>query len=79
MRPDEVLLKVHCCGVGNWGEIARAGGWDLGRYPPMALGVEATGVVAGTGGAVASLAAGDSVHRRGVRKIGGVAGPSRLR
>lgn len=61
LRPDEVLLEVRCCGVGNWDEIARTGGWDLGRHPPMALGVEAAGVVAGTGGAVAGLAAGDRV------------------
>ena len=61
LRPDEVLLEVRCCGVGNWDEIARSGGWDLGRHPPMALGVEAAGVVAGTGGAVAGLAAGDRV------------------
>jgi NADPH:quinone reductase-like Zn-dependent oxidoreductase len=54
-----VLLEVRCCGVGNWDDIARAGGWDVGRHPPMALGVEAAGVVAGTGGAVAGLAAGD--------------------
>ena len=52
---------MRCCGVGNWDEIARTGGWDLGQHPPMALGVEAAGVVAGTGGAVAGLAAGDRV------------------
>jgi NADPH:quinone reductase-like Zn-dependent oxidoreductase len=61
LRPDEVLLEVRFCGVGNWDEIARTGGWDLGRHPPMALGVEAAGVVAGTGAAVAGLAAGDRV------------------
>jgi NADPH:quinone reductase-like Zn-dependent oxidoreductase len=61
LRSDEVLLEVACCGVGNWDEIARTGGWDLGRQPPMALGVEASGVVAGTGAAVAGLAAGDRV------------------
>lgn len=59
LRPDEVLLDVRCCGVGNWDDIARTGGWDLRRHPPMALGVEAAGVVAGTGVAVAGLAAGD--------------------
>jgi NADPH:quinone reductase-like Zn-dependent oxidoreductase len=61
LRADEVLLDVACCGVGNWDEIARTGGWDLGRQPPMALGVEAAGVVAGTGAGVAGLAAGDRV------------------
>ena len=58
---DEVLLEVRCCGVGNWDEIARNGGWDLGRQPPMALGVEAAGTVAGTGAAVKGLEAGDRV------------------
>ena len=61
LRPDEVLLGVHACGVGNWDEFARTGNWDLGRKPPMALGVEAAGVVAGTGGAVTGFAAGDRV------------------
>ncbi len=58
---DEVLLEVRCCGVGNWDEIARNGGWDLGRQPPMALGVEAAGTVAGAGAAVKGLEAGDRV------------------
>jgi hypothetical protein len=61
LRPDEVLLEVRGAGVGNWDDIARAGGWDLGRHPPMALGVEAAGVVAETGVAVAGVAAGDRV------------------
>src|SRR5215469_7344270 len=61
LRPDEVLVEVRCCGVGNWDDIARTGGWDLGRQPPMALGVEAAGVVARTGGAVTGFAAGDRV------------------
>jgi NADPH:quinone reductase-like Zn-dependent oxidoreductase len=59
--PDEVLLEVHGCGVENWDDIARSGGWDLGRHPPMALGVEAAGVVAATGAAVVGVAAGDRV------------------
>jgi NADPH:quinone reductase-like Zn-dependent oxidoreductase len=61
LRPDEVLLEVRGCGVGNWDEFARTGNWDLGRQPPMALGVEAAGVVARTGGAVTGFAAGDRV------------------
>jgi NADPH:quinone reductase-like Zn-dependent oxidoreductase len=52
LRSDEVLVEVRCCGIGNWDDIARTGGWDLGRQPPMALGVEAAGVIAGTGAAV---------------------------
>ena len=42
--PGEVLLGVRACGVGNWDEFVRTGGWDTGVQPPMALGVEAAGV-----------------------------------
>ena len=31
LRPDEVLIDVRACGVGNWDEIVRTGGWDVGR------------------------------------------------
>jgi NADPH:quinone reductase-like Zn-dependent oxidoreductase len=44
---DEVLIEMKTAGVGNWDGIVRTGDWDLGRVPPMALGVEAAGVVAG--------------------------------
>jgi NADPH:quinone reductase-like Zn-dependent oxidoreductase len=73
LRPDEVLVEVRSAGVGNWDEIARTGGWDLGRQPPMALGVEAAGVVARTGGAVTGFAAGDRVmtHSLPLRAQGG--------
>jgi hypothetical protein len=43
LRPDEVLIDVRACGVGNWDEFVRTGNWDLGIRPPMALGVEAAG------------------------------------
>ena len=39
--PDEVVISVHAAGVGNWDEIVRVGDWDVGRRPPLALGVEA--------------------------------------
>jgi len=42
---DEVLLEVMAAGVGNWDEFVRAGGWDVGGEPPMALGVEAADIV----------------------------------
>ncbi len=45
-QADEVLLDVQACGVGNWDEFVRTGGWDTGAHPPMALGVEAAGPVA---------------------------------
>jgi NADPH:quinone reductase-like Zn-dependent oxidoreductase len=59
--PDEVVISVHAAGVGNWDEIVRVGEWDVGRRPPLALGVEAAGVVAAVGEDVTSLAPGDEV------------------
>src|SRR5690242_9990373 len=64
LRPlvgDEVLLEVRAAGVGNWDEIVRTGGWEVGAKPPMALGVEAAGVVLAAGPAVADWAPGDEV------------------
>jgi len=61
LRPDEILLDVRACGVGNWDEFVRTGDWDTGARPPMALGVEAAGIVAATGSAVSGLSAGDRV------------------
>ena len=73
LRPDEVLIEVRAAGVGNWDEIARTGGWDLGRQPPMALGVEVAGVVAQAGPAVTGFASGDRVmtHSLPLRAQGG--------
>src|SRR6266699_1940584 len=59
--PDEVVISVRAAGVGNWDEIVRVGGWDVGRRPPLALGVEAAGVVVAVGEEVTSLAPGDEV------------------
>jgi NADPH:quinone reductase-like Zn-dependent oxidoreductase len=59
--PDEVVISVHAAGVGNWDEFVRVGNWDVGRQPPLALGVEAAGVVAAVGDDVTSLAPGDQV------------------
>jgi NADPH:quinone reductase-like Zn-dependent oxidoreductase len=58
---DEVLLDVMAAGVGNWDEFARTGDWDIGPAPPMALGVEAAGVVAAIGDAVDDWRVGDHV------------------
>jgi NADPH:quinone reductase-like Zn-dependent oxidoreductase len=57
----EVLIEVKAAGVGNWDDFARTGGWDLGRAPPMALGVEAAGVVAAVGAGVERWSVGDPV------------------
>ncbi len=76
LRPDEVLIDVQACGVGNWDEFARTGGWDLGVRPPMALGVEAAGLVAAVGDRVTGIAAGDrvTVHSAPLRDQGAWAG-----
>src|ERR671927_1838184 len=61
LAPDEVVIAVQAAGVGNWDEIVRVGGWDVGRPPPLVLGVEAAGVAVAVGEEVTSLAAGDQV------------------
>jgi NADPH:quinone reductase-like Zn-dependent oxidoreductase len=59
--PDEAVISVRAAGVGNWDEFVRTGSWDVGGRPPLALGVEAAGVVAEVGEDVTSLAPGDEV------------------
>jgi NADPH:quinone reductase-like Zn-dependent oxidoreductase len=61
LADDEVLIQVRAAGVANWDEIVRTGGWDVGRGPPMALGVEAAGVVTAIGRMVTDWAPGDEV------------------
>ncbi|MFL5859341.1 MAG: NADP-dependent oxidoreductase [Solirubrobacteraceae bacterium] len=61
LAADEVLIQVKCAGVGNWDEVARTGGWDVGSRPPMALGVEAAGAVTAVGSRVTDWAPGDEV------------------
>ena len=51
LADDEVLIEVMAAGVGDWDEFVRTGGWDVGRQPPMALGVEAAGTVLAAGNA----------------------------
>jgi NADPH:quinone reductase-like Zn-dependent oxidoreductase len=76
LRPDEVLIDVMACGVGNWDEFARTGDWDLGTRPPMALGVEASGLVTAAGDQVARVKPGDRVaaHSLPLREQGAWAG-----
>ena len=61
LRADEVLIEVHAGGVGNWDEFVRTGDWDTGTRPPMALGVEAAGLVTAIGDAVHTVRVGDRV------------------
>jgi NADPH:quinone reductase-like Zn-dependent oxidoreductase len=72
LRPDEVMIDVRVCGVGNWDEFARTGNWDLGTRPPMALGVEAAGLAAAVGDQVAGITTGDrvTVHSAPLREQG---------
>jgi NADPH:quinone reductase-like Zn-dependent oxidoreductase len=58
---DEVLIQVKAAGVANWDEIVRTGSWDVGQRPPMALGVEAAGLVTAVGSTVTDWAPGDEV------------------
>jgi NADPH:quinone reductase-like Zn-dependent oxidoreductase len=59
--PRQLLFAVHAAGVANWDDFVRTGRWDVGGTPPMALGVEATGVVRAVGAAVARFRVGDEV------------------
>jgi NADPH:quinone reductase-like Zn-dependent oxidoreductase len=61
LGPDEVLIDVRAAGVANWEEFVRTGGWDVGARPPMALGVEASGVVRAVGDRVSAWSPGDPV------------------
>jgi NADPH:quinone reductase-like Zn-dependent oxidoreductase len=61
LAADEVLIQVMAAGVGNWDEIVRTGGWDVGRRPPLALGVEAAGTVTAVGSTVTDWTPGDEV------------------
>jgi NADPH:quinone reductase-like Zn-dependent oxidoreductase len=60
-RAGEILIEVKAAGVGNWDDIARDGNWDLGRTAPLALGVEAAGMVAAVGADVGGWSPGDEV------------------
>jgi NADPH:quinone reductase-like Zn-dependent oxidoreductase len=58
---DEVLIEVAAAGIGNWDELVRIGGWQIGGPAPMALGTEAAGTVAAVGSGVAAVRVGDEV------------------
>src|SRR4051795_9044458 len=61
LEAGQVLIEVKAAGVANWDEFVRTGGWDVGRVPPLALGVEAAGEVVGVGPGVEWPAAGAAV------------------
>jgi NADPH:quinone reductase-like Zn-dependent oxidoreductase len=72
LRADEVLISVRACGVGHWDEVTRTGAWEIGVPPPMALGVEASGVVLAVGDGVDAAMVGARVatHSVPVREQG---------
>lgn len=61
LAADEVLIDVRAAGVGNWDDIIRTGGWGIGAGPPMALGVEAAGVINAVGAEPSGFTVGDAV------------------
>jgi NADPH:quinone reductase-like Zn-dependent oxidoreductase len=61
LAADEVLIDVRSAGVGNWDEIVRTGGWHVGTSPPLALGVEAAGVIKAVGAEPREFNVGDEV------------------
>lgn len=61
LAADEVLIDVRSAGVGNWDDIIRTGGWDVGTRPPLALGVEAAGVIKAAGADPSGFSVDDEV------------------
>jgi NADPH:quinone reductase-like Zn-dependent oxidoreductase len=61
LADDEVLIEIRAAGVGNWEDVVRTGDWDVGRAPPMALGVEAAGGITAIGDSVEDWDPGDEV------------------
>lgn len=61
LAADEVLIAVEAAGMGNWDDLVRTGGWDVGQTPPMALGVEAAGTIVAIGPGVKRFGVGEEV------------------
>jgi Alcohol dehydrogenase GroES-like domain len=72
LAADEVLIDIRSAGVGNWDDIIRTGGWDVGTSPPLALGVEAAGVITAVGAHPSGFSVDDEVlcHRVPLRDQG---------
>jgi NADPH:quinone reductase-like Zn-dependent oxidoreductase len=61
LAADEVLIGVRAAGIGNWDNIIRYGGWDVGARTPFALGVEGAGVIKAVGSHPSGFGVGDQV------------------
>jgi NADPH:quinone reductase-like Zn-dependent oxidoreductase len=72
LASDEVLIEVRAAAIATWDEFVRDGRWDVGAQPPMALGVEASGVVKALGDRVSQWSPGEAVmtHPVPVREQG---------
>src|SRR6516164_6021477 len=44
-KEEEVLIRVHAAGVGNWDALVRTGTSGLPQSLPLTLGAEVSGVV----------------------------------
>jgi NADPH:quinone reductase-like Zn-dependent oxidoreductase len=54
-------MTVVAAGVGNWDDLVRIGDWNVGVKPPMALGVEAAGIITEIGEGPHGFDVGDEV------------------
>lgn len=59
--PGEVLIAIAAAGVNRADVLARSGGYHRAGRPPLRLGLEGAGTVAGLGAGVIDLAFGDRV------------------
>lgn len=57
---------MKAAGIDKFGAFVRVGDWDIGREPPMVLGVEAAGVITAIGEAVSRWTPGDEVMTHAV-------------
>jgi NADPH:quinone reductase-like Zn-dependent oxidoreductase len=72
----ETLIEVRAAAVAPWDDFVRAGSWDVGVSPPMALGVAASGTVGAMGIGVDRWSLGDEVLTHPVPLLEQVAGVS---
>jgi NADPH:quinone reductase-like Zn-dependent oxidoreductase len=60
-KEEEVLIRVHAAGVGNWDALVRTGTSGLPQSLPLTLGAEVSGVVERVGTNVTDFQRGDEV------------------
>src|SRR3954463_1273705 len=62
--PGEVLLALHCAGVGSWDASIRDGSWRKPGRPkfPLVPGTDGAGIVVARGSRVSRFRIGDRVY-----------------